>query len=127
MTPDLVTTQIGAPDVIVLDPARQGAGTDVTMALAAGHAATLRVLVYVACDPASFARDAGVLAGAGWRLDVLRGLRHLSDDRTRRAGGHLQPAGVSEERDESGCRGRPLRDGLERAHRRLDVADVELA
>ena len=56
----------------MLDPARQGAGTDVTMALADRHAATVRVLVYVACDPASFARDAGVLAGAGWRLDTLR-------------------------------------------------------
>jgi tRNA/tmRNA/rRNA uracil-C5-methylase (TrmA/RlmC/RlmD family) len=73
VTPELVRTQIGTPHVIVLDPARQGAGTDVTMALAAGHAATVRVLVYVACDPASFARDAGVLAGAGWRLDTLRG------------------------------------------------------
>jgi tRNA/tmRNA/rRNA uracil-C5-methylase (TrmA/RlmC/RlmD family) len=72
VTPDLVSTQIGTPDVVVLDPARQGAGTDVTMALATGHAATLRVLVYVACDPASFARDAGVLASAGWRLDALR-------------------------------------------------------
>ena len=72
VTPDLVATQIGTPQVIVLDPARQGAGTDVTLALAARHAATARVLVYVACDPASFARDAGVLAGAGWRLDTLR-------------------------------------------------------
>ena len=58
VTPDLVRTQIGTPDVVVLDPARQGAGTDVTTALAAGHASTLRLLVYVACDPASFARDA---------------------------------------------------------------------
>ncbi len=72
VTPELVATQIGTPQVVVLDPARQGAGTDVTRALAEHHAATLRLLVYVACDPASFARDAGVLTGAGWRLDALR-------------------------------------------------------
>ena len=72
MTAELVATQIGAPQVIVLDPARQGAGSEVTRALAEHHAATARLLVYVACDPASFARDAGVLSGAGWRLDTLR-------------------------------------------------------
>ncbi len=72
VTPDLVATQIGAPGVIVLDPARQGAGIDVTAALATHHAATARVLAYVACDPASFARDAGVLTGAGWQLATLR-------------------------------------------------------
>jgi tRNA/tmRNA/rRNA uracil-C5-methylase (TrmA/RlmC/RlmD family) len=74
VTPDLAAGQIGTPQVIVLDPARQGAGTGVTMALARSHAATARVLVYVACDPASFARDAALLAGAGWRLDSLRAL-----------------------------------------------------
>ncbi len=72
VTAELVTTLIGSPQVIVLDPARQGAGTEVTRALAERHAATARLLVYVACDPASFARDAGVLSGAGWRLDSLR-------------------------------------------------------
>ena len=72
VTAELVATQIGAPQVIVLDPARQGAGPEVTRALAEHHAATARLLVYVACDPASFARDAGVLSGAGWRLDTLR-------------------------------------------------------
>ena len=72
VTADLVATQIGTPGVIVLDPARQGAGTDVTTALATHHAATARVLVYVACDPASFARDAGLLTGAGWQLASLR-------------------------------------------------------
>jgi tRNA/tmRNA/rRNA uracil-C5-methylase (TrmA/RlmC/RlmD family) len=72
VTPELVATQIGTPHVIVLDPARQGAGTAVTRALAERHAATARLLVYVACDPASFARDAGVLTGEGWQLDGLR-------------------------------------------------------
>ena len=71
VTAELVAAQIGTPRVIVLDPARQGAGSDVTRALAEHHAATAGLLVYVACDPASFARDAGVLSGAGWRLDTL--------------------------------------------------------
>jgi tRNA/tmRNA/rRNA uracil-C5-methylase (TrmA/RlmC/RlmD family) len=72
VTADLVATQIGTPQVIVLDPARQGAGIEVTTALAAHHGATARLLVYVACDPASFARDASILVGAGWQLDTLR-------------------------------------------------------
>ena len=71
VTPRLVATALGDPDVVVLDPAREGAGTDVTRALATG-ATTLRRIVYVACDPASFARDLRVLLDEGWRLAELR-------------------------------------------------------
>lgn len=51
--------------VVVLDPPRRGAGRDVC-----GRIATLRprVIVYVSCDPAALARDAAVLARAGYRL-----------------------------------------------------------
>jgi 23S rRNA (uracil1939-C5)-methyltransferase len=57
--------QLDAPDVVVLDPPRAGAGTDVAADLAALEVPTI---VYVACDPASLARDARSLTGAGYRL-----------------------------------------------------------
>ena len=52
-------------DVVVLDPPRKGAGRDVIEAV--GGLAR-RAIVIVACDPAALGRDAGILAGAGWRL-----------------------------------------------------------
>jgi tRNA/tmRNA/rRNA uracil-C5-methylase (TrmA/RlmC/RlmD family) len=58
-----------APDVVVLDPPRAGAGAAVSRVLAATGA---RAVVYVACDPASLARDVAAFAGAGYRLAALR-------------------------------------------------------
>jgi tRNA/tmRNA/rRNA uracil-C5-methylase (TrmA/RlmC/RlmD family) len=58
---------------LVLDPAREGAGQAVMAALTT-HAATLRRMVYVSCDPTSFGRDARVLLSAGWNLASLRAL-----------------------------------------------------
>jgi tRNA/tmRNA/rRNA uracil-C5-methylase (TrmA/RlmC/RlmD family) len=49
---------LGRPDVVVLDPPRDGAAP--------------RAVVYVACDPASLARDVAAFAAAGYRLDALR-------------------------------------------------------
>ncbi|WP_245753587.1 class I SAM-dependent RNA methyltransferase [Geodermatophilus ruber] len=60
----------GAPDVVVLDPPRAGAGAAVSRVLAGTGA---RAVVYVACDPASLARDVAAFAGAGYRLAALRG------------------------------------------------------
>jgi tRNA/tmRNA/rRNA uracil-C5-methylase (TrmA/RlmC/RlmD family) len=54
---------------VVLDPPRSGAGRPVLEALAAVRPAQL---VYVACDPVAFARDAGVLAELGYALSGLR-------------------------------------------------------
>jgi tRNA/tmRNA/rRNA uracil-C5-methylase (TrmA/RlmC/RlmD family) len=59
-----------APDVVVLDPPRAGAGRAVSDLLAATGA---RAVVYVACDPAALARDVAVFAAGGYRLAGLRG------------------------------------------------------
>ena len=52
-------------DLVVADPSRTGLGRPGVSALAAAGAARL---VLVSCDPASLARDAALLAGAGYRL-----------------------------------------------------------
>ena len=59
-----------APDVVVLDPPRAGAGPAVSRLLAGTGA---RAVVYVACDPAALARDVAAFAGAGYRLAAIRG------------------------------------------------------
>ncbi|MBE3589633.1 MAG: 23S rRNA (uracil(1939)-C(5))-methyltransferase RlmD [Firmicutes bacterium] len=53
------------PDVAVLDPPRAGAHPE---ALAALAAAGVPRIVYVSCNPATFARDAAYLRGCGYRL-----------------------------------------------------------
>ncbi len=69
---DLVRAEIVAdrPDLVVLDPPRAGAGIETSRALARMRP---RRLAYVACDPASFARDLKVLLDVGWELSSLRG------------------------------------------------------
>ncbi|WP_456598883.1 class I SAM-dependent RNA methyltransferase [Blastococcus sp. SYSU DS0616] len=59
-----------APDVVVLDPPRAGAGTAVSRLLAGSGA---RAVVYVACDPAALGRDVAAFGEAGYRLAALRG------------------------------------------------------
>ncbi|HEX3333354.1 MAG TPA: hypothetical protein VHS57_03385, partial [Acidimicrobiales bacterium] len=71
VTPELVASGLGRPALVVLDPSREGAGTGVMQALAA-HGATLQRIVYVSCDPASFARDLRALLDLGWQLESLR-------------------------------------------------------
>ncbi len=58
-----------APDVIVLDPPRAGAGTQ-TMAAILDLAP--RVIGYVSCDPATLARDVAVALSRGWQLGAVR-------------------------------------------------------
>jgi len=53
---------------VLLDPPRAGARTQV----AEIAASTLAQVVYVSCNPASWARDAATLAAAGFRLTRLR-------------------------------------------------------
>jgi len=58
-------------DVVVLDPPRVGAGRAVVEQVV--DRAPDRV-VYVACDPASLARDVATFSAAGYELTSLRGL-----------------------------------------------------
>jgi tRNA/tmRNA/rRNA uracil-C5-methylase (TrmA/RlmC/RlmD family) len=71
VTPELVASGLGRPSIVVLDPAREGAGVTVMHALA-GLAPTLRAVVYVSCDAASFARDIRVLLDQDWTVTSLR-------------------------------------------------------
>ncbi len=71
VTADLVAGRIGTPDLIVLDPAREGAGRDVAASLVSLDPPPRR-LAYVACDPASFARDLRVFVDAGWSPASMR-------------------------------------------------------
>lgn len=56
-------------DVIVLDPARAGAEAQVKQ-IVRGKVAKI---IYVSCEPTSFARDARILIDGGYKLKQLRG------------------------------------------------------
>lgn len=70
VTPELVT-ELGSVDLVVLDPPREGAGRALVAALVGLRPAPRRV-AYVACDPASFARDLKFALDAGWAMPCLR-------------------------------------------------------
>ena len=56
------------PDLVVLNPPRTGAGKE-----AAGVIADLqaRRIVYVSCNPSTFAREAAILCSKGYRLTQI--------------------------------------------------------
>jgi tRNA/tmRNA/rRNA uracil-C5-methylase (TrmA/RlmC/RlmD family) len=71
VTPALVSRRLARPDLVVLDPARAGAGRAVLAALV-GLDPPPRRIAYVSCEPAPFARDLRVTLDAGWTLRSLR-------------------------------------------------------
>jgi tRNA/tmRNA/rRNA uracil-C5-methylase (TrmA/RlmC/RlmD family) len=60
----------GDVDLVVLDPPRKGAGQRVVDGIVDRGP---RRVAYVACDPASLARDVAAFTARGWRLDSVRG------------------------------------------------------
>ncbi len=65
----LASEDLAAPDGVVLDPPRTGAGAALMRELCE---AEIPRLVYVACDPVALARDVGVAQERGYRLERLR-------------------------------------------------------
>jgi tRNA/tmRNA/rRNA uracil-C5-methylase (TrmA/RlmC/RlmD family) len=57
-----------APGAVVVNPPRKGLDTDVLRGLVALRAPRI---VYMSCDPATFARDALVLCGSGYQIGEL--------------------------------------------------------
>lgn len=55
-------------DTVVLDPPRAGAGRAAVERI---NRLDPRRIVYVSCDPASFARDLGLLSQAGWAVETV--------------------------------------------------------
>ena len=66
----LATDELDRFDTVVLDPPRAGAREQVaTLA-----AASCERIVYVSCNPSTFARDAKILSDGGWKLRYVRPL-----------------------------------------------------
>lgn len=64
----LQPAELGRFDAVLLDPPRAGARAQI----AEIAASTLTRVIYVSCNPSSWARDAAVLVEAGFRLSKLR-------------------------------------------------------
>ena len=56
------------PDVVVLNPPRDGAGRDVAELVAGLRP---KKIVYVSCNPSTFAREAAVMMAHGYKLENL--------------------------------------------------------
>lgn len=63
-----VASQLPNPDVVVLDPPRTGAGSQVLGVIAE---AKPQLVIHIGCDPATFARDVADWSTNGYTLDRL--------------------------------------------------------
>ena len=61
-----VMSQLPAPHVVVLDPPRTGAGSEVVKSIAAAQP---QLVIHIGCDPATFARDVADWSANGYTLD----------------------------------------------------------
>ena len=59
-----------SPDLVVADPSRSGLGREVCRELGRK---SVPVLIYVSCNPTTFARDCAFLRGEGYSLSSLKG------------------------------------------------------
>ncbi len=64
----LAPPELRGLDAVVFDPPRQGAAAQAQQLAASG----VPVIVAVSCNPATFARDAKILIGAGYRLGTVQ-------------------------------------------------------
>lgn len=60
-----VAGRLESVNLLLLDPPRSGAGKQVLHGI---NESSPEQIIYVSCDPASFARDAKILSGMGWQL-----------------------------------------------------------
>ena len=65
---EIYAQRLPPADLVFLDPPRAGARKEVVAAVA-GKAR--KMVVYLSCDPVTFARDANRLIASGWRLSTL--------------------------------------------------------
>ncbi len=70
--PDALPGALPPARLVVADPPRAGLAREVIDYLAEAAHGTAR-FAYVSCDPATLARDIGLLVARGWTLDGLRG------------------------------------------------------
>jgi 23S rRNA (uracil1939-C5)-methyltransferase len=64
-TRPLMPAELARYDAVIFDPPRAGARAQVAMLAQS----SVPLILGVSCDPASFARDAAILVGAGYRLE----------------------------------------------------------